>query len=208
MRTLSVLRRPPAPILAIALALTAATLGGCKGKEGGDAPAAASSGAAAATTPATVAAPKLEFPGTPEGAKALLVQLLTQEAQDSNLSAALRPTTADYAAVFEGEAAAKAEAEYKAPWDAGAMQVKPGRPAQTEIKLFSATTEQLRAGEGEAGQFPGGYKGIADQLKPGLTWYRFKFTEPGSDLGMAYDGLVHVNGHWRIFPKPFRALGK
>jgi hypothetical protein len=41
-----------------------------------------------------------------------------------------------------------------------------------------------------------------------LKIYRFKFVEPGKDLGMAFDGLIYVNGHWRIFPKPWRALGK
>lgn len=30
--------------------------------------------------------------------------------------------------------------------------------------------------------------------------------EPGQTLGMAFDGLVHVNGHWRLFPKPWKAL--
>ena len=30
---------------------------------------------------------------------------------------------------------------------------------------------------------------------------------PGESLGMAFDGLVHVNGHWAWFPKPWRALG-
>lgn len=26
-------------------------------------------------------------------------------------------------------------------------------------------------------------------------------------LGMAYDGLIYVNGHWAWFPKPWRVLG-
>ena len=29
--------------------------------------------------------------------------------------------------------------------------------------------------------------------------------KPGETLGMAFDGLAFVNGHWRIFPKPWRA---
>ena len=48
---------------------------------------------------------------------------------------------------------------------------------------------------------------MAAQIKPGLKVYRFKFVEPGEDLGMAFDGLVNVNGHWRIFPKPWRVAG-
>jgi hypothetical protein len=27
-----------------------------------------------------------------------------------------------------------------------------------------------------------------------------------SRLGMAFDGLVHVNGRWVLMPKPWRAL--
>ena len=41
-----------------------------------------------------------------------------------------------------------------------------------------------------------------------MTWWRWKFTKPGEDLGMAYDGLVFVNGHWAWFPKPYRAIGE
>jgi len=47
---------------------------------------------------------------------------------------------------------------------------------------------------------------VAAHLKPGLRIYAFKFVEPGQSLGMAYDGLVRVNGQWRIMPKPWRAL--
>ena len=49
---------------------------------------------------------------------------------------------------------------------------------------------------------------MAGQLQSGVTLYRFKFVKPGEGLGMAFDGLVHVNGHWVIIPKPWRALGE
>jgi hypothetical protein len=48
-------------------------------------------------------------------------------------------------------------------------------------------------------------KRVAEHLKPGLTLYRFKFVKPGETVGMAYDGLVHVNGHWVMLPKPWAA---
>ena len=44
--------------------------------------------------------------------------------------------------------------------------------------------------------------------KPGLTVYRWKYTKPGEPLGMAYDGLIYVNGHWAWFPKPWRIKGE
>ena len=43
-------------------------------------------------------------------------------------------------------------------------------------------------------------------MKSGLTVYAFKFVKPGETLGMAFDGLVWVNGHFAIFPKPWRFL--
>jgi hypothetical protein len=35
---------------------------------------------------------------------------------------------------------------------------------------------------------------------------RWKFVKPGETIGMAYDGLVFVNGHWAWFPKAWHAL--
>jgi hypothetical protein len=87
------------------------------------------------------------------------------------------------------------------------MVVAP-KAGQTEVKVFSATSDEMKAWSGNAAEFAGGWKDVATKLKPGLKIYRFKFVEPGKDLGMAFDGLMYVNGNWRIFPKPWRALGK
>jgi hypothetical protein len=80
-------------------------------------------------------------------------------------------------------------------------------PANTELALFKATTDELQQGAAAANEFPGGYKRIADKFKPGLTIYRWKYVKPGEKLGMAFDGLVNVNGHWVWFPKSWRILG-
>ena len=103
------------------------------------------------------------------------------------------------------DAATKAEQTYAPAWDAGQMHIAP-KEGQTEVQLHSATTDQIKAGDPAASEFPGGYAEIGAQLQPGVTLYRFKFVEPGKDLGMAFDGLAHVNGRWVIFPKPWRAL--
>jgi hypothetical protein len=55
-------------------------------------------------------------------------------------------------------------------------------------------------------EFPGGYKDVLAHMKPGIPIVRFKFVEPGKRLGMAFDGLVHVNGRWVLMPRPWRAL--
>lgn len=163
---------------------------------------------AARTTPARDAGSTTAsaHPATEEGAKALLADFVKPGADHAALSKNLRPTKADYDAVFEPELAAKADAVYGPAWDGGAMVIAP-KAGQTEVKVFSATSDELKSWTGAAAEFPGGYKDVAAQLKPGVKVYRFKFVEPGQDLGMAYDGLVNVNGHWRIFPKPWRVAG-
>lgn len=194
-------------LLTAALCLTACgskdAPAGDEGQKAADAPAAATEASTAEPeAPKTV---KLDFPGTEEGARQLLQAFVADGADTAGLSAALRPTSADFAAVFVGEAAKKAEAGYAPAWDAGALHIKP-KQGQSEVLLFKATTEALKTGGDGAGEFPGGYKGIAEQLEPGVMLYRFKFVEPGKTLGMAFDGLAHVNGRWTIFPKPWRVL--
>jgi hypothetical protein len=137
-------------------------------------------------------------------ARALLQQFLRPGADAVALTQKLRPSSADYKAVF-GDMAAKAEAAFKSGWDAGAVVVHP-KEGQSELKLWSASTEELRSGAGAAREFPGGYAKVAPHLGKGLTFYRFKFVAPGRSAGHAYDGLVYVNGRWVIFPKPYRIL--
>jgi predicted small lipoprotein YifL len=143
-------------------------------------------------------------PAPVQEAKAVLREFVAPGADHAALTKKLRPTAADYEAVFEGELAKKLEALRAKDWAAG--QVVAPKRGQTEVLVHSATTEELKAGTGGAANFPGGYKQVADKFKPGLTVYRFQFVEPGKDLGMSFDGLVYVNGNWRIFPKPWQAL--
>ena len=147
------------------------------------------------------------FPGTEAGATSLLKEFLKPGADHAALSKQLRPTSADYAAVFDAESSGKVAAVYDPAWEGGQMVVAP-KAGQTEVKVFSATSDEMKSWSGNAAEFAGGWKDVAPKLKPGLKIYRFKFVEPGKDLGMAFDGLIYVNGNWRIFPKPWRALGK
>lgn len=146
-----------------------------------------------------------DFPGTAEGAKAMLGELLKPNADVAALSKGLRPDPDDYAAVFSGDAAEKIKKVMDPAWDSGQLVLK-GNPGQTELLMASASVDELKAGTGGAQSCPGGYKDAAAQMKSGLVVYCFKFVEPGKTLGMAFDGLIYVNGHWAIFPKPWRAL--
>jgi hypothetical protein len=149
--------------------------------------------------------PASRYPGTPDGAKAMLAEFVKPGADNAALSKALRPTKADYDAVFTPDLAAKANLIYSPAWDSGQLVVAP-KPGQTQVLVSSATSDELKAGTGGASGFPGGWKDVGAQLKPGVTFYSFKFVEPGQSLGMAYDGLAYVNGNWRIFPKPWKVM--
>jgi hypothetical protein len=146
------------------------------------------------------------FPGTGAGAKALVTEFAKPNADSGALSKQLRPTTADYKAIFDAPTATKIDAVYSREWDRGSFVVL-ARPGQTEVKLASATLAELKAGTGSAKEFPGGYKKIAQHFTgAALTVYRFRFVEPGQEQGNSYDGLIHVNGHWVLIPKPWRGL--
>ena len=147
------------------------------------------------------------FPGTEAGATTLLKEFVKPGANHAALSRWLHPTAADYATVFEPDAAKKVSALCEPAWDAGQLVIAP-KAGQSEVKVFSTTSDEMKSWTGTATEFPGGWRQAAPKLKPGLKIYRFKFVEPGKDLGMAFDGLIYVNGNWRIFPKPWRAMEK
>lgn len=145
--------------------------------------------------------PHAAYPGTEDGARMIMRALRT----DATFVRSLRPTPEDYAAIFEGDAAAIAQAAYDAAWDGDQIRVE-ADPAQVDVEVSRVTTEELRAGTGRAAEFPGGYARIATQLRPNLAFYLWRYLAPGAEHGMRYDGLVHVNGRWVWVPKPFRAL--
>lgn len=115
------------------------------------------------------------------------------------------PTDADYLAVFDESSVTGAREHYAKMWASMGSGIAP-KDGQTEVILTSATTSDFRTATAKAREFPGGWKRVAPRLKEGVTWYRFKFVKPKSLLGMAFDGLTFVNGHWAFFPKPWRAI--
>jgi hypothetical protein len=139
-------------------------------------------------------------------ARAMLEAFVQPGADAATLSRKLRPAKADYDAVFLPDAAARLLAAYEPAWTSGSLVLK-GKPGQTAVLVWSATSEDMKAWRPAArDRFPGGYQQVAPHLRPGVTLYSFKFVEPGQTLGMAFDGLANVNGRWCIFPKPFRVL--
>lgn len=148
------------------------------------------------------------YPATTDGARALLQEFLKPDADRKKLTMELRPTKEDYRAFYADEStAARAETYFDKLWSGGNAVVAP-KEGQTELKLVSATTEELKNSQGATAEFPTGLATLAstDNLKPNLTIYAFKFVKPGESQGMAFEGLTHVNGHWRLFPKPWRFM--
>ncbi|MBP7950618.1 MAG: hypothetical protein KA004_13275 [Verrucomicrobiales bacterium] len=71
-----------------------------------------------------------------------------------------------------------------------------GRPEQSEVLVRGPD------------ELPGGYKEAVSHLAKGLRIYGFKYVKPGESSGMAFDGLVKVDGRWVIIPKMWRAFQK
>lgn len=120
------------------------------------------------------------------------------------IAAALRPREDDFARVFIGEAAAHAQAAYAAMWAAPPAGL--AQPDQTRVLAYAAPASALAVDGPERSQFPGGYRDIAGHLQPDRVWLTFVFVAPGETRGMAYDGLVWIDGRWAWFPKPWRYL--
>lgn len=141
---------------------------------------------------------------TSEGARNLLSEFLKPGADHAALTARLRPAPGDYGAVYKPPLADRIATAHAGLWASGAA-IAPN-DGQSELLMVFATTDQLIAGDDVLNAFPGGYEQVRQYLHPGFPIVRFKFVAPGERLGMAFDGLVHVNGRWVLMPKPWRAL--
>ena len=121
------------------------------------------------------------------------------------LSLAVKPRDEDYEEVFLPEYAKMATEGYKLLWDTHPVPIP--NSGQSEIRLLCAPAMALLVDSPLFRIFPGGYRNIAPLLQPERWWAVFKYTEPGKTSGMAYDGLVHMEGErWAWFPKPWRVL--
>lgn len=147
-----------------------------------------------------------KYPATEDGVRQLLTDLRAGDARAKTRE--LKPVSADYKAVYADDAvAAKAAAGYDKLWATDPKAVIEADPAFSEIKVWKATTEDFQKWTEHVDKnFPGGYRRVAGMLKPGVTVYRWNFVKPGESGGVPFDGLIHVNGRWAWFPKPWRII--
>ena len=136
--------------------------------------------------------------------RALLDRFFDPLADHAAMTLALKPGPEDVRAVYGEPLAAKLIAAYDGLFaSGGAIRPKPG---QTQLLTTFTTTAALKRGDPVLGEFPGGYEDVLPYIVGNVPIARFKFVEPGETLGMAFDGLIHVNGRWVFMPKPWQAL--
>ena len=143
-------------------------------------------------------------PGSKADAERVLAQFMQPGADYLALTQALLPTEAQVRAVY-------AEPLATALWQNYAEQMGPGvsfqpKPGQSEVLVVHTTTRALFDRQPVLGEFPGGYKDVLPYFKIDVPIVRFKFVEPGKDTGLAFDGLIFLDGQWVLMPKPWRAL--
>ncbi len=148
-----------------------------------------------------------KFPDTDEGAAIFFKEFVKSGADHAALSKQLRPSKSDYEAFFKSDLATKAASVYDPAWEGGQMVIVPGNAERTEVKIYSLKSDEVINWTKTAEMnFAGGWKKIAPHIKPGMKIYEVKFVKPGETTGMRYDGVVNINGNWRIFPKPWRLV--
>lgn len=142
-----------------------------------------------------------------EDMKRLARQLLTPFLAGGGDPMVLRPAPDDYARVFVPAAAEQARAGYEEIWRQAPVPHPRPKAGQSELLVFAAPASLLTDDNELSRRFPGGYRGIAGLLDPHRIWFTWKFVAPGETSGMAYDGLVWLDGRFAWFPKPWRILG-
>ena len=148
------------------------------------------------------------YSGDQAGFEQMIQDLLAASFEEREaITKTLIPTESEYYQVFSDEKYARKVFRYhKRLARQVDIVIRPLLRDQTEYVYWATNAAELAAYEGNARQFPGGYRELATLLNTEYTYYRFKFIQPGRKLGSAYDMLVYVNGHWRIFHRPWAVL--
>ncbi len=142
--------------------------------------------------------------GSEAEARALLMRFFDPNEDLVALTGALLPKPEDVSAVYSDPLASKMIETY-------AAALKPGikfgpKPEHDDLYMVYTTTAKLAAGDPVMDEFPGGYRKVVQYFKADVPIVRFKFVRKGETSGLAFDGLVFVNDHWVLLPKPWRSL--
>lgn len=135
----------------------------------------------------------------------LLTRFIGSQGAEHALVEELRPEPGDYARVFKPEAAEVARRGYEMLW-LRSPRPEP-KPGQSEVSLWALPAGLLVHETELSRRFPNGYRRVALLLDPHHVWIAWKYHRPGASTGLAYDGLVWLDGRFAWFPKPWRVLG-
>lgn len=122
-------------------------------------------------------------------------KLAGQLSKDTSILAGMRPSIVEIQLIAaDSESAQKLQRHVETVYGKLGGIGSLAKPGQTEILVSQ--------GEG----LPGGYQTHTKHFRPGLAIYGFEYVVPGETAGMAYDGLIKVNGRWVFIPKAWRAF--
>jgi hypothetical protein len=153
--------------------------------------------AVSSPAPPTTAVSSSADPAAAAQPEAEVSKLAAQLMKDTSLLAGLRPSPAEIREIAADAASAQALQDYVEMVYGKLGEISSlAKPGQTEILVSK--------GDG----LPGGYEQQGSHFRPGIAIYGFEYVVPGETAGMAYDGLVKVNGRWVLIPKAWRAFDK
>jgi len=113
----------------------------------------------------------------------------------------LRPRPGDCEQLFDPRVLAGAQGAYDRIWEKPPM-IRAKRH-QVQVRVRVARGLEFGLETPAAHGFPGGYRQVADYLRPDPIWICWKYTAVGQPLGMAFDGLVAFEDRWAWFPRPY-----
>jgi hypothetical protein len=142
-------------------------------------------------------------PPIAEAGRALLMRFFDPAEDHHALTQSLKPTPEDVRAVYAEPLATALIDSIEEGFASAVIQPK---PEHTQLLTTFTTTGRLKAEDPVLDEFPGGYSDVLQYIIADVPIARFKFVEQGETLGLAFDGLIFVNDHWVIIPKPWRVI--
>ena len=106
--------------------------------------------------------------------------------------------------MFVADSVRRAASGYEQLWRQ--LPEIPFKITQTQLRIFTAWSQDFAALDARAVAFPGGYRSIAAQLLPDVSWAAWEVIEAGATDGILFDGLVAIGDRFAWFPKPWRIL--
>lgn len=144
------------------------------------------------------------FSGGENGLRNMCTFILKASYKDrKKLTSTLIPDLNDCKTAFDADKARDIYRFIKRINQRHILILTPEYPQQTQVAVWGAQKPDFEAYQGMAKLFPGGYKEMAQFLKPGITYYLVRFSEPGHSNGASFDLLAYVNDHWCLFLSPW-----